>query len=63
MRREKTKKEQAECSRQIELLRNGDIEMSNWFAVFSDGEAMTIGREDTISMVGTQELMWFMEEL
>ena len=61
--REKTPEEKAECKRQLELIRANDIQTSNWFTVFSDGDAMTVGREDTISIVGTRELVYFMNEI
>ena len=61
--REKTPAEVTECARQMQLIRDGDIQTSLWFTVFSDGNAMTVGREDTISIIGTKELANFMEEI
>lgn len=58
---EKTPEEMEECKRQRELIQTNVIEPSYYFTVFSDGEAMTVGREDTISIVGTKQLLGYME--
>jgi hypothetical protein len=59
--RETTPEEKAECKRQRQLLQANVIKSSCWFTVFSDGDAMTVGREDAISIVGTEQLLEYME--
>ncbi|KKL74866.1 hypothetical protein LCGC14_2060600 [marine sediment metagenome] len=61
--REKTPEEAAECTRQLSLIRKGKIRASYYFTVYSDGEAMSVGREDFISIIGTRGLFNYMEEI
>ena len=61
--REKTEEEKAECLKQTKMVRDGDIKPSCYFTVYSDGEAMTIGREDFVSIIGTSPLFSFVEEI
>ncbi len=43
------------------FFKEGDTKPSFWFTVYSDGEVMTVGREDFVSIMGARQLFRFME--